>query len=418
MPFNLLKQVAWILTNKMSSWVTSPRVTYYLGEPLFWVMGMRRKGRRFELTGIKKVLVVRLDGIGDVVLSTPFLRELRKNLPGALITLVVNPSVYNMVELCPYVNEVLTFDWNIQSRFLKERLHGRALKLAWEHHLWSRRFDMAVVPRWDADTCHASFVAFLSGAPWRVGYSEKVIEHKKQLNRGYDRLFSRVIDGNQTILHEVERSLDLLRFLGGRVKEERLELWISEEDKAFAEDILKSAGVRAGDLIVAFAPGAGAPKRKWPLSHFIELGSWLIKEYNARIILIGGLGEEPLGQEIKQQLGDKVIDLSGKTTLRQAGALIKHCSLFIGNDSGTIHLAAAGDIPLIEISCHPKLGSPSHANSPLRFGPWRVPSTVLQPDMARAPCSDSCTALMAHCIEGVKVEQVKEAVKAQLRVSS
>lgn len=416
MPFSLLKRAIGVTINKISSLLTSPRCTYRLGEPFFCLMGLRRKDRKIELAEIKKVLVVRLDEIGDTVMFSPFLRELRGNLPDAWITLVVKPSVYNLVELCPYVNEVLTYDWNIKEGHRERQLHGRALKLALEH-LWRRRFDMAIVPRWDADHYYASFVAYLSGASWRVGYSENIIEHKSQANRGYDGLFTHLLD-DRILKHEVERSLDLLRFIGFTVKDDKLELWVSREEEVFAEQILKSGGVRAGGLVVAFAPGAREQKRMWPISNFIELGSWLKKEYDAHILVMGGHGEESLGHEIRQRLGDKVIDLVGKTTLRQAGALMKHCSLFVGNDTGTMHLAAAAGIPVIEISCHPKFGAPSHSNSPIRFGPWRVPSVVLQPESTVSPCSDACSADQPHCINGVAAEQVKEAVAAQLKIGS
>jgi heptosyltransferase-2 len=152
-------------------WPASPKVTYFFGEPFFKLMGMRRNKHDLNLAQVEKVLIVRLDEIGDVVMTTPFLRELRRNLPDAWITLVVKPAVYNLVERCPYVNEVLVYDWNTKHRLLKPlQRHWRALQLAWKH-LWKRRFDLAILPRWDVDSYHGSFVLYFSGAPWRVGYS-------------------------------------------------------------------------------------------------------------------------------------------------------------------------------------------------------------------------------------------------------
>jgi ADP-heptose:LPS heptosyltransferase len=392
--------------------VTSPHVTYLVGEPTFWLLGMRGRTRKNDLSQVKRVLVVRLDEIGDVVLTTPFLRELRRNLPNAWITLVVKPAVHNLVELCPYANEVLTYDWSVSGSLAPLQRHWRVLRLAY-CYLWSRHFDLAIVPRWDTDYYHATFVAYFSGAPWRVGHSANVNKHKQRLNRSFDRLLTHVLN-DRTLRHEVEHNLDVIRFLGGTVQEQSLELWFGEEDEAFVEGVLKSQGVYPEDLLIAFAPGASAPRKMWPLPNFVEIGAWLKREYRARIVVVGGRGEEPLGQEIQRHLGDTAINVTGYTTLRQAGALLKGCHLYVGNCTGPLHLAAAAGVPVVEISCHPAGGSLLHANSPSRFGPWGVPHRVLQPEKALAPCREMCPATQAHCIRGVTVEQVKEAIGARL----
>ena len=128
---------------------------------------------------------MRLDEIGDVVMTTPFLRELRRNLPGAWITLAVKPSLFNLVELCPYVNEVLTYEKELQKSvaFALLRHHWRDIKSA---VAFSRKqpYDLAIVPRWDTDYYNASYLAYFSGAPWRIGYSESVTECKAILVEG------------------------------------------------------------------------------------------------------------------------------------------------------------------------------------------------------------------------------------------
>ena len=169
--------------------LVSLRAALLFGEPLFWLLGQRCMKRKMVLSRLSRVLVVRLDGIGDVVLTTPFLRELRRTLPKAWITLVVEPQVHNLVACCPYVNEVLTYNRNTAGRYPQHLRHWQALKLAWKH-LWWRRFDVALLPRWDIDFYHGSFVLYFSAARWRIGFSEQVTEQKRYLNRGFDRLFS------------------------------------------------------------------------------------------------------------------------------------------------------------------------------------------------------------------------------------
>ncbi len=400
---------------------TSPRSVHLLGEPFFLLLGSRHSEgsiNDFKLysSETKKILIVRLDEIGDIVLTIPFIRELRRNLPDAWITLIVKPEVYNLVELCPYVNDVQIFDKNVpRSRPETVQLHRhvRAIRLA-SKYLWSKKFDLAIVPRWDADYYHATFLSYFSGAPWRVGYSETVIAHKKEINKDYDSLLTHAIkDG--TLKHEVEHNLDVIRFLGGQVLDDRLELWLSEGDMAFAKDLLRGHGAKSNDLLIAFAPGAGAGKRMWPINRFAQLGSWLQNAYRARILIIGGPGEEALGHELKQLLGSNAVNTADQTTLREAAALLSHCQLFIGNDAGPMHMAAAVNMPIIEISCHPRTGSPYSANSPKRFGPWKTISTILQPDFPQPPCTDECIADHPHCILGVTVERVKRAAEKHLK---
>lgn len=407
-PVRLAKAAARHVLSRLSS----PQTALLISEPLFWLLGRRRKTEDFDPSEAKRVLVVRLDEIGDVVMTTPFLRELRRNLPDAWITLVVKPAIYNLVELCPYVDEVLTYDWDNRGRFGQLRRHGRALALAWKH-LWRRRFDLAILPRWDADHYHGTFVAYFSGAPWRVGYSENVIAHKKRLNGGFDQLLTHALQDN-TLKHEVEHNLEVIRSLGGQVEDDQLELWLGEEDTVFAERFLREHSAKSHDLLVALGPGAGAPKRLWPIGRFAEIGSWLLDTYGARLLVVGGRGEEPLGEELQRALGDGVVNAVGRTTLRQTAALLKHCRLFVGNDAGPMHMAAAVGVPVVELSCHPESGSPWSANSPSRFRPWGVSHTVLQPKVPQAPCIDECVAHEPHCILGITVEQAKQAVAEQL----
>lgn len=407
-----IKERCKVIARSILGRVISPRVVLLFGETFFWSLGRRDKERHTEFRRQKRVLVVRLDEIGDVVMTTPFLRELRHNLPEASVTLVVKPSTRNLVELCPYVNEVLTYDWGVSRHWGLLQGPWRALRVAYQH-LWARHFDLAVVPRWDVDLYDASLVAYLSGAPCRVGYSQNKSDHRRRFSRKLDSLFTHVLNDN-TLKHEVEKSLDIIRFLGGTARDDRLELWIGEEDESFAEDFLKSRGIRLGDTLIALGPGAGAPKRMWPIVNFIGLGAWLRSSNHSRLVVLGGVGEEPLGEELQRQLGDMVINAVGRATLRQTGALLKRCRFYVGNDAGPMHLAAAAGIPVIEISCHPRDGSPVHPNSPGRFGPWRVPHVVLRPETARDACSEACISHEAHCILEITLEQVKEAVAKEV----
>ncbi len=400
------------IVRQVINWVTSPVTARCVGEPIFRLLGTRGRRDLTDLAQLKRVLVIRVDEIGDVVMTTPLLRELRRNLPQAWISLVVKHGTLNLVERCPYVNELITFDWSTPTRLWGLRCHGRALRLAWGS-LLPRRFDLAILPRWDADHYHAAFLLYFSGAPVRVGYSEKVNDRKRTLNTGFDRLFTHLLH-DDTPKHEVEHNLDVIRYLGGTVQDDRLELWTGKEDETFSEKTLMANGVRPGEMLIAFGPGAGQPHRMWPLASFRKLGDWLRGETQARIVVVGGHNEKPLGEELQRLLGESMINLVGKTTLRQAAAILRRCQLYVGNDAGPMHLAAAAGVPVVEISCHPRDGSPLHNNSPVRFAPWGVSHRILQPEFALSPCYGACTAAHGHCISSISPEQVMAAIMEQL----
>jgi ADP-heptose:LPS heptosyltransferase len=368
-----------------------------VGEPFFWLLGQRPRGRPAQANW-RRILVVRLDEIGDVLLCTPFLRELRRSFPDAWITLVVKPGVRSLVEFCPHVNEVLAFD---------RRTAGRALRFA-ARHLWRRRFELAINPRRDIDWYNANLLSYLSGAPWRVGYA---VAAGGVGGSGRDQLLTTAIENNPA-QHEVNHDLDLLRRTGGVVTDDSLEVWVTKSDELAADRLLGSRGVQSGEMPIALAPGAGWPARIWPVENFLELAQRM-RVAGTRTVVVGGPDAVPMGR-LMASLGDAVVDLSGVTTLRQTAAVLSRCRLFVGNDSGPMHLAAAVGVPVVEVSSFPRTGPREHVNSPHRFGPWGVPAVVLQPDRPLPPCVDRCQASTAHCISQIEVDEVYAAVRGLL----
>jgi heptosyltransferase-2 len=385
----------------------APAITHALGEPLFERLGRRESAASFDLSQVRRVLVVRLDKIGDIVLTTPFFRELRRNLPAAAITLLVTPAALPLVENCPYLDDVQTYNWR-HSRYFGPLHHLHALGKA-RGDLWRQRFDLAIVPCWGVDYYLATFLAYFSGAQWRLGYSEHVTENKRFLNRGFDRLFTHSC-GDDVVRHEVEHNLELIRFIGGDIERDDLELWTTAADEKFVDDLWREHGLANDELVVGIAPGAGAVRRQWPVDSYARLARWLVDQYNARVVILGGPGEENLGRTIASAVDSAAIDLTARASLTQTASALRRCRLFIGNDSGPMHLAAAAGTPCIEISCHPADGNPAHENSPRRFGPWGSEHTVLQPERASSPCTDCCSSLHAHCITTISLDTVQRAV--------
>lgn len=188
---------------------------------------------------VQRILVVRLDEIGDMVLMSPFLRELRRNYPEAEITLVVKPAVYNLVELCPYVNHIKIFKRPSSGRGMFFRLLWASKKFVSEE--LNGGYDLALVPRFDSDAGYgAGFIAFFSKAIRRVGYASAATKAKFESDAGYDALYTEFVPIKPGIEHEVERNLDVLRYLGCTIKDTNLEIWADMEDEDAASNMLQS----------------------------------------------------------------------------------------------------------------------------------------------------------------------------------
>ncbi len=388
-----------------------PPLTRVLGQRLF---GLDRPGRG-EAPGpadVRRILVVRLDEIGDAVMNVPLLRALRRGFPEAHLAAVMRPAAAALLAPCPYLDALHALDTPARGA---SRLAGRyrgALAFA-RARFPAERFDLAVVPRWEVDKYFATPLAYWSGAPLRIGYSERVSREKAVKNRGWDRLLTHPLPGGHG-QHEVHRALGVAAFLGAPVDDDTLELWTTPEDEAAAERLLAAAGVLPGAPLVALAPGAGLPRRQWPAARLAEVGRRLAAHSGLRPLVLGGPEDHQLGAEVAAGIGPAAVDLTGWASLRETVALVRRCQLFVGNDSGPMHLAAAAGTPVVAVSCHPRGADPEHHNAPERFGPWGAPSTVVRPELPRPPCPDGCTTTAPHCILGVSTTAVYEAARALL----
>ena len=357
----------------------------------------------------RTILVVALAEAGDVVLLSPFLRELRRLAPRARITLVTLPGTSVLVERSPVVNEIKSFRAAVP-RLLRPLLLPRRARRFARSELGDG-FDVAIVPRWDTDHHLATAVALYSGAPRRVGFSERSTQRRRTLNAGFDSLLTDVIESGG-MAHEVERHLTMLRALGAEPQSDRLQLWLSDADRRRAAEELPLPS--SDRVLVALGVGAADPKRRWPAAQFAEVARVLVRQHRAHVVVVGGPCDVEAQQAVLRDISPHATGLAGILTLRETAAAIERCALFIGDDSGPMHLAAAAGVPCVEISCHPATGDPQHNNAPERFRPWGVANSVLRPARAVPPCSDGCRARGPHCILEVALETVIDAATALL----
>jgi lipopolysaccharide heptosyltransferase II len=360
-----------------------------------------------------RILIVRLDGIGDLVLNTSVLRELRKARPEAEITLLIPERGRNLYETCPYVDELLIVDPILEKRrnplqsFFSARTYWRGQA--------KRDFDIALSPRLGLNP-YLAFMLYFSGAPVRLGYSERLDwelgSWKRFADEGLnlDRLLTRSIPDVKP-QHEVLNSLAILEPLGISPSDSKPELWLRPCDHEFAQTACRFEDSENTKPLVGIGVGAGVPKRVWPMERQAVIAAWLIDAYGARIVLLGGPDDAEAAAAIAAQIGSMAVNLAGSATLRQAAAVVEACTVLLTHDTSLLHIASAVGTPVVEISCHPRTGSPRHSNAPERFGPWCVPHRILRPDRPRPPCVNGCRdERQAHCILEIGTNAVEEAI--------
>jgi heptosyltransferase-2 len=311
-----------------------------------------------------------------------------------------------LARICPDVDEVIGLPVD-DCMFPSERdewlrFISAWFAACWGKKIWRRRFDLAIVPRRDVDDNGAIACAYLSGARERIGFSERASRDKAIVNAGFDSLLTKIIPDNCEG-HEIS-SLVRLRKALGKSGDFGLVPWVAPSARLTVDGLIKSAGLSSRHILIAVCMGAGAPSRRWSVQNYAALLNRLFAKSQVRLLTIGSASEAWLGTELRALLGPAVVNCEGKLPLETLPALMEKCSLYVGSDTGPMHLAAAASLPVFEISCHALIGDPVGKNSPIRFGPWAVPSRVAQPAKAKAPCSDGCKADSPHCILGIDVE--------------
>lgn len=328
----------------------------------------------------KRILVMQTGGwIGDMILLTPALRALRKDSPEAYIAMLVNPLVADLMERNPYLDEVIVYDKRGKNRGIRQmrRMAGR---------LRARQFDTAVILH--PTSVRSAVLAFTAGIPERIGANLS--------GRGP---FLTTKTRRQVGIHEVQRYLDIVDPIAGADHNRKLEFWgIDGDDEKFAEHILEGHT----DRIIGINPCTTWPSKRWPAEMFAALIDHLSRRFDAHIVITGGPGDLPLGDEIMEHTSSQTLNLMGRTTLWQLGALIKRCDVYITCDSGPMHISSAVDTPTIA------LFGPT---DPARHGPIGINHIVVKKDVRCSPCYERECRYKGHdCMRAIQVEDVVKAV--------
>lgn len=329
----------------------------------------------------KNILIIKMSSLGDILHTLPFAAALRKRYPEAKISWLVHPQFAGFVPDAPVIDEVLYFD---KVKFKKMGFIEK-IKYFFEIRslLHSKHFDLVI----DMQGLFKSAVlAAISGCSNRIGYCEM---------REGSGLISKAICGSHSKDHVIERYLDVARFLGADVQSVDYPMPdLTKESRSVAEK-LKQKGL-SGEYVV-IVPGARWVTKEWPVEHYAELANMLVAD-NMSVVLAGGPDDAAKGEAVKKISGsDKVIDLTGQTSLRELAALIKNSSFYISADTGPLHFAAALKKPLVAMY------GPTKAD---RTGPYGSDNAkvILTPAKCAGCLKKSCSDW--HCMHDITPQMV------------
>jgi predicted lipopolysaccharide heptosyltransferase III len=313
-------------------------------------------GRLRGRPDVERILIVKLDHIGDVVLATPVLRALRERLPDARIDVLLLPETAPLLEGHPCVDHVLTYR---SPRYA--RSPGTAEGMRRLREIAATRYTTIVELRGDGRTL---LLPFWTGA-------------RRRVDRGTLRLFRR-LGMRSSGRHELETNLEIVRPLTGTIPAPPVETRARPAAQASMQRKLEERGIEIGRPFVVIHPGAAWKPKTWPPERFGAVADWILGHYDARVLLVGGPSEREIEDAVARSIArNGAQKLAGVLSLEELMALLQRTALFIGNDSGPAHMAAAVGVATIV------LFGPS---DPSRFAPRSERTFVLHHPGACVPC--------------------------------
>ena len=339
-------------------------------------MALSPEKEKMNEPGPFKILVLRYRFIGDTILTVPFLRNLRRAEPDAEIHLVLAPISGDVLKGIPYVDQILY--WDPQTIHADSMGTHRTWRDKWGFIKQLQRFGYSKVYNLKR-SFSSGVMGYLTGAPERIGFDTE----------GRGLLLTKPVRYEHQ-LHEVQNFLNCLRCDGIEVFDDHLETWISEEEREASTKFLTDQGWRPKEPIIAIHPFSAVRERSWPMNRFIQLANDLHYKRGWPVLWLGGKKDRAFETQITTEFKGKPLMAIGRTNIRESMALLSLCRLFVGNDSGIMHLAAALHIPLVTF-----FGPQSET----KFGPWEDPNRcrVLS---KRFPCHPCRQKFFSECRPG------------------
>jgi lipopolysaccharide heptosyltransferase II len=346
---------------------------------------------------VKRILCVRLDNLGDVLMTTPALHALRESAADRHITLLASRSGVALSPFLEDVDDLIEYDapWVAHASSAPRTLVD-------DHRMQERlrrnSFDAAVIfTVYSQSPLPAAMLCYLAGIPRRLAHCR---ENPYALLTDW----LREPEPQQRTRHEVQRQLDLVRQVGAHSPDTRMRFCVHEADRRALDTQLSARGIDPAAGWLVLHPGATAASRRYPPERYGDVATRLVRETGASLLITGNSSERPLAEAVIRAAARGVRthlhDLSGTLTLGELAALIERASVLISNNSGPVHLASALGAPVVDLYA---LTNPQHA-------PWQTPHRVLFRDVECRWCYRSVCPQQHHaCLLGVAPGEVVQA---------
>jgi len=339
----------------------------------------------------ERVLCVRLDTLGDVLMTTPAVRAL-KAAGRRHVALLTSPAGAEVARLVPEIDEVLVYDapW-MKATPPRHNCRGDREMI---QTLAQKRFDAAAIfTVYSQSALPAAYCAYMADIPLRLAHCR---ENPYQLLTDW----VPEIEPHAALRHEVRRQLDLMAHVGAHTDDDRMSLRIPEEACQRIAQLLDCTGLR-GQPWVVMHPGATAASRRYPAEGFAKAARLLVLQHGYEVFFTGTEPERGLIEEIQRLMGVPSRSLAGALDLAGLGALIAQAPVLVSNNTGVVHVAAALGTPVVDLYA---LTNPQHT-------PWRVPHRLLFHDVPCKFCYKSvCPEGHHHCLRLVPPEAIVRAV--------
>lgn len=338
---------------------------------------------------LKNILVIQLWGIGETILTLPAIKAIREKYPKARISILATKRSEPVYQGIDFIHDIIVIETNV-SGILKFML-GRF-----------RKFDIAVDMEEYLNI--STLIAFFVGRS-RIGFGRQLRSI----------LLDKAVPYNDK-QHVVDTHMDVVRLIGAEIKvDELVRLHYGKEDESYVDNLLKGEGIHR-DLLVGFGMGVAesAKSRMWPLHYYAALGDVLHEKYGAKMVIVGSPPEVKDGEAIRNGMKhpEAAYNFAGKTSVKQLFCLIDKCSIFVGNDSGPMHIAAAQGVKTVGLF---------GPNFPVRWGPYgKGNKSIYRGDL----CHEKCR-IHVHkgiipechygpgnnrCMKAITIEEVAQAV--------
>lgn len=349
--------------------------------------------KQFE---VHSIIFMKMDHIGDMVLSTPVFRAVKERYPECSVGVLCSAKGALVLKNSPFIDDMYICNPDMFDREGANNSYTK-MKDFWNIvRIREKQYDLCISLRGDLDN---PAIQSMLGAKYNISF----VVSKYQ--EGFD--YSIPNPGN---MHMAVKNFELLKLVDVK-KPDRLEtdIFPGREDEAWADMFLESQGVTAFDTLVGISPGGGWFLNWWPWEKYAQLGKMLAKyDKSIKLVLVGGKAEKEVIEKIKSNSACDFIDASGKTTLQQLSALYGRMRLVVCNDGGTMHIATTAKAPLVAL----------FGPSPDWFYPVGNDNIIIHKKFACSPCPQFEAGKKPKCLNNkcMKAIEVKEVYRAVLDI--